>query len=94
MVAAGEHAGAGGRAQRRDVEAAVAQPARGERVDCRRVDVAAEAPQLREAEVVEDDDDDVRRARRRPRQRIERRPRLGRGASDGGASWRDAGHGG
>ena len=55
-------AGARRRAQRGDVEAVVAQPAGGEPVDRRRVDVGAEAAELREAEVVEDDHDDVGRA--------------------------------
>ena len=69
VVAAGEHAGAGGRAQRRGVEVGVPQAALGQGVERRRGDVGAEATQLGEAHVVEQDDDDVRCSRRRFRHR-------------------------
>ncbi len=53
VVAAREQAGPGRRAHRGGVEVAVAQAVRGEAVEPGRVDVGAEAPELREADVVE-----------------------------------------
>ena len=65
VVAAGEHAGARGRAQRGGVKARVAQTARRECVEARGVDVGAEAAELCEPHVVEDHEQDVRGALRR-----------------------------
>ena len=66
VVAAGEHAGPGGRAQRGGVEVAVAEPVGGEAVDVGGGDVGAEAAELGEAHVVEQDHDHVRSPRGRP----------------------------
>ena len=60
LGATGEQCGAGGGAQRGDVEVGELQPAGREGVDVRCVDVAAVAAELGEARVVEQDDDDVR----------------------------------
>ena len=51
-----------GRAERRGVKVAVAETVRRQAVERGRLDVGAEAAELREANVVEDDDQDVRRA--------------------------------
>ena len=60
MVAAGEQAGAGRRAQRRGVEVGQADPVGGERVDDRCLDVRAVTTELRVPHVVEHDQDNVR----------------------------------
>jgi hypothetical protein len=62
VVAAGEHAGPGGRAQGGGVEVGVAQATLGEAVHVRRGEVGPEAAQLREAQVVEQHDHHVGRA--------------------------------
>ena len=77
VVAAGEQARPRGRAQGGDVEAVVAQPAGGEPVDGRGVDVAAEAAELAEPQVVEHDHQHVRRALRGMGAGREHRRRLG-----------------
>ena len=59
MVAPGEQAGTGRRAQRRGVEVAVPQPAGGETIERRRRDVGPVATELRVADIVEKDHDDV-----------------------------------
>jgi hypothetical protein len=82
VVAAGEHARAGRRAQRGGVEVRVAQAAIGERVEVRGVEVGAEAAELGEADVVEHDDEDVRRAVRRFGRRRPPRGRLGARAAE------------
>ena len=64
MVAPGEQAGAGGRAQRGGVEVGEPDALGGEAVDDGRVDVGPVAAELGEADVVEHDEDDVGRARR------------------------------
>ena len=76
VVAAGEQRRAGRRAQRRDVEVRVPQPAGGEAVDVRGVDGRAVAAEVGEAGVVEQDHHDVRRtvrggARRERRRRVD-----------------------
>ena len=76
LVAPGEQAGAGGRAHGGHVEPAVAQPAGGQAVDGGGGDVAAEASELGEAEVVEHDDEDVGGPGRRAGHGRERRPRV------------------
>src|SRR5581483_654391 len=74
VVATGEQAGAGRRAQRRGVEVRVAQAVPREPVEVGGFDVRAEAAELRVADVVEHDEQDVRRAC--PRSRLVRPPRL------------------
>ena len=59
---AGEQCRARGRAQRRHVEVGELQPSGRQRIDVGRVDVGAEAAELREAGVVEQHDDHVRGA--------------------------------
>src|SRR6185312_6381865 len=77
VVAAGEQAGAGRRAQRGGVELRVAQPGVDDPVDVRRLDRSAVGAQGREPDVVEYDEEHVRRAVGCAR-RLERRPvRLG-----------------
>ena len=61
VVAPGHQARPGGRAERGRVEVAIAEPAGRERVEGRRVEIAAEAAELREADVVEDDQQDIGR---------------------------------
>jgi hypothetical protein len=73
----GEQRRPGRRAQRGHVEVGEPQTARRERVDVRRVDVGAEAAELREAGVVEQHDDDVRGVVAGVRLLLE--PRLGLG---------------
>ena len=82
VVAPGEQRSAGGRAQRRRVEARVREAARREGVHVRRLDLAAVAAEAAEAHVVEHDDDDVRAAGRRPARRRPPRGRLLPGAAD------------
>jgi hypothetical protein len=65
VVAAGEEAGTRWRAEGGGVEVRVAEPVGREAVEHRRVEVGAEAAELRETDVVEDDEEDVRRAGRR-----------------------------
>ena len=67
VVAARQHARPGRAAQPGRVEVRVAQPRRGEAVEGGRGDVGAEAPQLREPDVVEQHDQHVGCARRRRR---------------------------
>ena len=69
VVAAGEQARAGRRAQRGGVEVRVAVALAGEAVEARRGDVGAVAAELRVAHVVEQHDHDVGRALRRRRHR-------------------------
>ncbi len=63
-IAPRHEGGAGGRAQRRGVEVVVAQSVRGQPVDVRRLDQAAETADLGEADVVEQQDQHVGRALR------------------------------
>ena len=65
VVAAGEDAGAAGRAQRRGVHVVVAQARCGQGIEVRRLDRAAVATEMPEAGVVEDDHQHVRRTRHR-----------------------------
>ena len=85
VVAAGQQAGAGRRAQRRGVEVAVAKAAGGERVDGRRLDVRSVAAELREPHVVEHDGHEVRRALRGSRRFGPARLGVGPVAGDGAA---------
>jgi len=93
VVAPGEQAGPGRRAEGGDVEPLVAQTARREPVDVGRGDVGPEAAQLCEAGVVEQDHQNVRSRRRRvgherdaiaDRKRLTRRSTGGRRRSRGG----------
>src|SRR5690606_22336730 len=59
VVPAGQHAGPGGAAEAGRVEVGVAEALGGQRVERRRLDVRAEAPQLGEPDVVEHDEQDV-----------------------------------
>ena len=77
VVAAGEQARPGRRAQRGRVPLGVAQPGRGDPVDVRRVDQPAVAAQRAESDVVQHHVDHVRRPRRGDRLG-ERRPVGGR----------------
>ncbi len=61
VVPAGEKRGARGRAQRRDMKVAEAQPAGSQPIDVRRGEVGPVAAEVGEPEVVEQDHDDVRR---------------------------------
>ena len=56
----GQQHGARRRAHRRDVEVAEHHPARGDRIDVRRADLAAVRAQVRESDIVRDDHDNVR----------------------------------
>ena len=82
VVASGQQARSGGRAQRRRVEVAVPQPAAGEPVERRSGDVRTEATELRIADVVEQHHDHVRRARWRGRQRRPPRCRVLQASAD------------
>ena len=62
MVAPGEQAGPRGRAHRRGVEAAIAQPSISQTIEVRRVDVGTEASDLGETDIVEHHEHDVGRA--------------------------------
>ena len=82
LRAAGEQCCACRRTQRRDVEVRELQPASRERIDVRRVDVAAEAAELGEADVIEEHHHDVRGRTPRVRQVLEPRLRVGESTSD------------
>jgi hypothetical protein len=82
VVAPGEQACPGRRAQRGRVEVGEAHAARGQPVEVRRVDIRPVATELRVADVVEHDHDDVRRASRCRRLRRPPRGRLPPGRSD------------
>ena len=69
VVAAGQQAGPGRRAQRRRVEVREPDPAGRQAIDHRRLDVGAVAAQLRVADVVEHDEKHVGRPGRRGRLR-------------------------
>ena len=60
MVVAGEEAGPRGRAHGGCVETGHAHAFRGEAIDDRGVDLASIAPEVTEADVIEEDDEDVR----------------------------------
>ncbi len=64
MVAAGQQAGPRGGAQRRGVEVREPDPARGQTVDHRRLDVRAVAAELGVADIIEHDQEHVRGAGR------------------------------
>ena len=76
VVASGEQAGPGRRAQRRRVEVGKADAAGGQAVEDGRVDVGTETAELGVTDVVEHDDDHVRRPRRGNRNRRPRRCRF------------------
>ena len=64
MIAPGQQAGAGGRAQRGGVEVRQPDAGSGQPVEHRRLDVGAVTAQLGVADVVQDDEQDVRRSGR------------------------------
>ncbi len=82
VVATGQQRGAGGGAERGDVEIRVLEAPGGEPIDVRRVDLGAVAAEMRESGVVKEDDDDVRRVLTGVRTVREPRGRLLVGVAD------------
>ena len=86
VVAPGEQGGPRRRTQGGGVEVGVTQPACGQRVDVRRLDLRAVAAQIGEAQIVEHDVDHIGSTRRGADRRGPVRCRLGGGVADGGAA--------